>query len=56
MKTFIQWLADNDNAGTLPQSTGHPRSTKVVKDRDRLSRMELMLRDLLFVKTLNKEQ
>lgn len=52
MKTFNQWLNTQQPEGSEPGATTSSRATKTKRDRDRLTRMEALLRELVHMKQI----
>ncbi len=50
MNTFAQWMKQRSEAPTL--AAANPRSLKTKRDRDRLIRMEALLRELVYMKQI----
>jgi hypothetical protein len=50
MRTFHEWLNNQQPEGSEPGATTSSRTTKAKRDRDRLTRMEAMLEELVRMK------
>jgi len=47
MKTFLQWINEERRPEGSPLAATHRKPIKVQRDRDRLTRIEAMLTDLI---------
>jgi hypothetical protein len=52
MKTFNEWLNHQQPEGSEPGATTFSRTTKTKRDRDRLTRMEALLPELVHMKQM----
>jgi hypothetical protein len=50
--TFIEWSIQEEHSN---QNAGNPKTVKARRDRDRLTRMEAMLDDLVLLKRILTE-
>jgi hypothetical protein len=47
MKTFLQWIKEEENPEGSPSAATNLRTVKTKRDRDRLARIEAMLHELV---------
>ena len=47
MKTFLQWIKEEENPEGAPSSATNSKTIKTKRDRDRLVRIEAMLHELV---------